>query len=141
VKPVAATSTKLPKKGANWRDPTLADSYAEYSYQYSYGSARDYSSVDQDFPTGELEDNAEEEEGERPVCLYGPWGAWDPCSRECGSGVTHRQRQLIDGPAEVCTHLTHKRSCFGRTCHAENSTQAVVKETATLLPGKFSSHR
>lgn len=122
-------STARPRQ-TEWSDPTLLDSYVDYSYhqqQYDYSAGDDGNT-----------DLAEEVEV-GPICVYGAWGAWETCSRACGSGMTSRERVLTEGPAEVCTHLTHVRSCFGRTCQVD--TQLVVKETATLLPGKFSSHR
>jgi hypothetical protein len=131
----AATNIKGGVSKVEGKDPTLEDSYAEYgSYQYDYSSGGLVTAAQEDDVILE-----EEESPAGPTCVYTPWGAWEACSRACGSGVTQRARALTEGPEEACTHLTHVRSCFGRTC--ELDTQAVVKETATFLPGKFSSHR
>ncbi|XP_074108012.1 spondin-1 isoform X2 [Cotesia typhae] len=35
-----------------------------------------------------------------PDDVYGPWGAWSPCTSSCGSGTKTRHRTPIDGSAE-----------------------------------------
>lgn len=32
--------------------------------------------------------------------MYGPWGAWSPCTSSCGLGTKTRHRRPIDGADE-----------------------------------------
>lgn len=43
-------------------------------------------------------------------CEWSDWGGWEPCSHDCGIGVTHRKR-----------FITQNGDFFGKKCSSENN--------------------
>jgi len=88
-------------------------------------------------------------------CSVSDWSPWSPCSSSCGSGTSSRHRAVIRPESNggvSCPDLHQARSCTGKAgCSRElnmvqprlirnkkHSTSSALRETAMLLPGKYS---
>ena len=52
-------------------------------------------------------------------CIVGEWSGWDLCSVECGPGITHRWRPVLQnasGAGSPCPTLFELDSCNNRVC-------------------------
>jgi hypothetical protein len=65
-----------------------------------------------------------EEVSDTPVqaCVLTEWGPWDACSRPCGAGLRHREREVTtpgvykDGRAAKCPSLRDYQTCNTSPC-------------------------
>lgn len=79
-------------------------------------------------------------------CRVGEWGEWGRCSTECGQGVSKRRRAITHPAAnggKECPDLEQTRSCRteGGCSQRKKDTVSALRETAMLLPGKWSTRR
>jgi len=80
-------------------------------------------------------------------CKLSEWSEWSTCSVACGKGEAKRTRTITHPPANggaECGDQEQSRVC--RTEHGCNNiimqdTVSALRETAMLLPGKWSSKR
>jgi hypothetical protein len=79
-------------------------------------------------------------------CRLSEWGAWSDCDTQCGRGVSRRTREIThpasNGGAE-CSDLEQTRVCRSEEGCSERTKDKIsaLRETAMLLPGKYSSKR
>lgn len=79
-------------------------------------------------------------------CRVSEWSEWSGCSSSCGSGQSTRTRSIThpaaNGGAE-CSDLVQHRSCRGEGGCSKRAKDKIsaLRETAMLLPGKWSSKR
>jgi len=109
----------------SYADPTLGDEYYDYEYDYEYPD--------------QVEPEMEKTEEVQPTCLYSGWDAWTECTTLCGSGTRTRSRSVLQGLPGYCEFTNQTKSCFGRSCSMD--LDVVVRERATLLPGKYGKGR
>ena len=62
-----------------------------------------------------------------PVCAFGEWGDWSPCSQSCGADGAQERTRTVDwsdggggggggGGEQECGARTEKRFCFLSNC-------------------------
>jgi len=80
-------------------------------------------------------------------CKLSEWSSWSSCSSKCGKGEAVRTRSIIHPPANggaECGDQKQSRICRAAV-ECENlrkpDTVSALRETAMLLPGKWSSKR
>ncbi|XP_023345257.1 somatomedin-B and thrombospondin type-1 domain-containing protein isoform X2 [Eurytemora carolleeae] len=79
-------------------------------------------------------------------CVTSEWGEWSECDTECGKGVSRRTREIThpssNGGVE-CDALEQTRVCRSEQGCSQRTRDKIsaLRETAMLLPGKYSSKR
>lgn len=79
-------------------------------------------------------------------CRVGEWGEWSTCDTKCGRGLSRRSRTILhpaSNGGKECEDLEQTRSCrVEGGCSEKNRDKiSALRETAMLLPGKYSSQR
>jgi len=82
-------------------------------------------------------------------CKVTEWSSWSSCDSSCGLGMAKRTREVThpaSNGGEICPLLEESKACSGRQCstrrHVERgASKSALRETAMLLPGKYSTQR
>ena len=96
-------------------DPTLHDDQYIPDYYDYYDEAGSDDIVDMKIIKPVDDDRAGGDN--TPIqCSYSSWSPWSVCTRDCGSGMTHRSRKVITGVDQMCSYTNQTKSCFGTSC-------------------------
>merc|ERR1712121_199899 len=86
-------------------------------------------------------------------CEVSAWSSWTPCSSACGSGASTRSRTVTRPESNggvSCPDLHQEKFCRGEggctrrkeeprlITHKKHGTSSALRETAMILPGKYS---
>jgi len=86
-------------------------------------------------------------------CRVSSWSSWSSCDSRCGVGTARRTRTVTrpsSNGGEMCPLLEQTRACTGTSCGTSSSGRksrergngkSAFRETAMLLPGKYSQVR